>query len=135
MNARPHKAKVTQQWLEDNNIQCFEWPANSPNLNPIENLWAELKRRLGEYESPPEGILQLWSRVQEVWNGFGEDYCQKLIESMPNCMAWVIKRKGKSIPIEHVCIMNNVWLGHNLSHDPLVLLLLYLRRLMSERHV
>jgi hypothetical protein len=97
-NARPHKAKVPTKWLEDHGIECFEWPANSPDLNPIENLWAELKRLLGDYDEVPSGMLELWDRVQAVWDSFGQDYCQKLIESMPRRMDMVLRRKGKSIP-------------------------------------
>lgn len=97
-NARPHIAKVTLKWLEDHGIERLQWPANSPDLNPIENMWAELKRRLGEYEHPPVGMRQLWERVQDIWDGFGEDYCHRLIESMPRRMAMVLKKKGKWIP-------------------------------------
>jgi transposase len=59
-NARPHKAKVCLKWFEDHGIKLVEWPANSPDLSPIENIWAELKRRLGEYPELPKGILDLW---------------------------------------------------------------------------
>ncbi|KAJ1301775.1 hypothetical protein OPQ81_009004 [Rhizoctonia solani] len=97
-NASTHKAKIVVKWLEDHGIKCLEWPANSPDLNPIENLWAELKRHLGEYEEPPNGMLELWDRVQAVWNEFGQDYCQSLIESMPERMAMVLEKKGKPIP-------------------------------------
>jgi transposase len=97
-NARPHQAKVSVQWLEDHGIKCLEWPANSPDLNPIENLWSELKRRLGNYEEIPKGMLELWERVQVVWDNLVPEYCQKLIESMPRRMAIVLERKGKSIP-------------------------------------
>lgn len=97
-NASAHKAKVCLNWLNDHGIELLEWPANSPDLNPIENLWAEMKRHLGEYENPPGGILELWERVQDVWDRFRKDYCQKLIESMPRHMALVLERKGKAIP-------------------------------------
>ncbi|KAJ1303772.1 hypothetical protein OPQ81_008195 [Rhizoctonia solani] len=96
-NATPHKAKITLKWLEEHGIECLEWPANSPDLNPIENLWAELKRKLGEYKEPPNGILELWERVQAVWDQFAPAYCQKLIESMPRRMALVLEKKGKPI--------------------------------------
>ncbi|QRW24454.1 Transposable element Tcb2 transposase [Rhizoctonia solani] len=97
-NARPHKAKAPTEWLKNHGVECLEWPANSPDLNPIENLWAELKRRLGEYEEVPNGMLELWERVQVVWDEFAPEYCQKLIETMPRRMAMVLERKGKSIP-------------------------------------
>lgn len=57
-NDSSHKAKFCLEWFHENGIQLVEWPANSPNLGPIENLWAELKRRLGEYPEPPAGILE-----------------------------------------------------------------------------
>jgi hypothetical protein len=69
-NACPHQAKVSLKWLEDHGIQCLEWTANSPDLNPIENLWSELKRHLGEFEHRPGGMLELWERVQTVWDEF-----------------------------------------------------------------
>ncbi|QRV96284.1 Transposase [Ceratobasidium sp. AG-Ba] len=96
-NASSHKAKICLQWFDDHGIELLEWPALSPDLNPIENLWAELKRRLGEYEEPPNGILELWDRVQDVWNSFGEEYCQNLIKSMPERIALVLEARGRSI--------------------------------------
>ncbi|QRW25170.1 Transposable element Tcb2 transposase [Rhizoctonia solani] len=51
------KQKIVVKWLEDHGIECLEWPANSPNQNPIENLWVELKRHLGKYEELPNGML------------------------------------------------------------------------------
>ena len=43
------------------------WPAQSPDLNPLEHLWFLLKRRLGEYPEPPKGILELWECIQAEW--------------------------------------------------------------------
>jgi hypothetical protein len=70
------------------------WPAQSPDLNPIEHLWGHLKRRLAEYEVEPKGILELWERVQEEWEKIPAEVCQNLIESMPRWMEAVIKAKG-----------------------------------------
>ena len=43
------------------------WPAQSPDLNPIEHLWVYLKKRLAEYEHLSNRILQLWETIQKVW--------------------------------------------------------------------
>jgi DDE superfamily endonuclease len=70
------------------------WPAQSPDLNPIEHLWNHLKRRLAEYEVVPNGILELWERVEKEWNNIGAEVCHNLIESMPRRVAAVLKAKG-----------------------------------------
>ena len=75
-------------------FKLLHWPAQSPDLNPIEHLWEHLKRRLGEYEHPPKGVLELWEHVEKEWKGIGASVCQNLIESMPRRVNAVIKAKG-----------------------------------------
>ena len=62
------------------------WPAQSPDLNPIEHLWGCLKRGLAEHENSPNGIHELWERIPV-------EECQKLIESMPRRVQAVLKQK------------------------------------------
>jgi len=50
--------------------------------------------KLGEYEQPPKGVLELWERIEEEWNKIDVLVYQNLIESMPRRMAAVIKAKG-----------------------------------------
>ena len=65
-NVVVHTTKIVREWLGKQPICVLESPAQSPYLNPIEHIWALMKRRLNSYSSPPTGILQLWVRVQEV---------------------------------------------------------------------
>jgi len=69
------------------------WPAQSPDLNPLEYLWGHLKRRLVEHEHPPNGMEELWRRIEEEWNKISAKVYQKLIESMPRRIEAVIKAK------------------------------------------
>ena len=46
----------------------LKWPAQSPDLNPIEHLWQHLKAKLQQYDTPPKGVHELWERVAKEWN-------------------------------------------------------------------
>ncbi|KAJ4428759.1 hypothetical protein ANN_25752 [Periplaneta americana] len=63
----PHVSAATMQWYADNNVHRLDWPARSPDLNPIEHLWAELDRRLRSREMRPTSIVQLSAMLQEEW--------------------------------------------------------------------
>jgi transposase len=93
-NDPKHTAKITKQWIQDNQLQVLEWPAQSPDLNPIEHLWDLLKRKLAGYERAPNGMLELWERVQAEWNKITKEQCMHLIESMPRRVEAVLKAKG-----------------------------------------
>ena len=70
------------------------WPAQSPDLNPIEHLWGLLKRKLSEHKHPPSGIHELWERILVKWEKIAVEKCQKLIKSMPRRVQAVLKAKG-----------------------------------------
>ena len=70
------------------------WPAQSPDLSPLEHLWGYLKMRFAEYEHPSNGIHELWERSQVEWEKIPAEECQKLIESMPRRIQAVLRAKG-----------------------------------------
>ncbi|KAJ1303022.1 hypothetical protein OPQ81_011223 [Rhizoctonia solani] len=117
-NASSHMAGLVRNWLADKGIEVLELPAHSPDLNPIEDLWAHLKRELGKYPHPPKGVLELWERVETEWNKIDAKVCQELIESMPRRIQAVLKAKGGVglITESHVYCFCHVR-GQNPSND------------------
>ena len=93
-NDPKHTAKSVKEWLRDQEFKTMIWPSQSPDLNPIEHLWAHVKRKLNQYESPSRGMNELWERIEEVWNEIDQETCLNLIRSMPSRINAVLKAKG-----------------------------------------
>jgi len=93
-NDPKHTSRLARDWFIEQGIQVMQWPAQSPDLNPIEHLWAHLKRSVGSYPELPGGVLELWDRVREEWYKITAATCQELIKSMPRRIQAVIEAKG-----------------------------------------
>jgi Transposase/DDE superfamily endonuclease len=93
-NDPKHTCKKAKEWFRDHEMDPLPWPAQSPDLNPIEQLWTHLKKRLADYERPPSGMLELWERIEAEWDKIDPKVCQNLIESMPRRVQAVIQAKG-----------------------------------------
>ncbi len=90
--APAHTAKGTKSWLNDHGVTVLDWPANSPDLNPIENLWSIVKRKMRD--TRPNNADELKATVKETWASIPPQQCHKLITSMPRRIEAVIKAKG-----------------------------------------
>jgi transposase len=93
-NDPKHTAKVITNWLKNQEFSTMSWPAQSPDLNSIEHLWYIVKYRLNQYETPASGMVELWKRVEEIWNEISIEDCLRLIESMPRRIQAVLDSKG-----------------------------------------
>ena len=88
-----HTARVVKAWLTDNNISMLGWPGNSPDLNPIENLWVLLKK--GVCRKNSANLKELKQNIMRVWcTEVTSHLCETLADSMPRRIPEVIKNKG-----------------------------------------
>lgn len=92
-NATCHKSKFSTNWKKERNIKLIDWPANSPDLNQIENTWGLMKTLLSAERF---NTVEEWrQRIYEMWNNFTDNYMQAMFGSMSRRIEAVIKNKGK----------------------------------------
>ncbi|KAL4500911.1 hypothetical protein ABPG72_020145 [Tetrahymena utriculariae] len=95
-NDPKHRAKSTEKWLEENNINWIrDWPSYSPDLNPIENLWWQLKSQI-QYETLNDK-QQLRKAIKKFWKSVNPEQCQTLINSWVKRCQQIIQQKGEKI--------------------------------------
>jgi hypothetical protein len=75
----------------------LQWPAQSPDLNPIENMWAKMKAMMHRRDPPPSSVKVLEKYVKDVWDDISPEYYKKLIDSMSQRIEVVIAANGYSI--------------------------------------
>ena len=81
-NARPHTARVVQQCMNENEIEVLPWPANSPDLNPIEHVWDEMERRLRRLPQQPSNLQELAGDLVNIWNDIPQNVHANVVASM-----------------------------------------------------
>ncbi len=86
------RKRATKPLLNQRQRQKQNWPANSPDLNPIENLWGIVKRK--RRDTRPNNADDLKATVKETWASIPPQQCHKLITSMPHRIEALIKAKG-----------------------------------------
>ena len=87
-------AKATLEWLQNKNVKVLEWPNQSPDLNPIENLWKDLK--IAVHRRTPSNLTELEQICEEECEKILKSRCAKLIQTYIRTLETVITAKGAS---------------------------------------
>ena len=88
-----HTSKVTQKWLRDHGVEVIKWPGNSPDLNPIENLWSIFKGKLESKHC--KNLTELREQIEKIWReDITLELCQTLANSMPARLQAVHNNNG-----------------------------------------
>ena len=78
-----HTEGIVGKWLDNNNVPLMDWPAQSPDLNPIERIWDLLEGRFRARPHQLKSIPLLISALREEWAAISQETCRQLIESIP----------------------------------------------------
>ena len=87
-SAPAHSAKSTAVWFADHHIDVLPWPSNSPDLNPIENLWGIVKKMASLC---PSNLAELKTAIETTWASIKPEQCHLLISCMPRRIQAVIR--------------------------------------------
>lgn len=93
-NCGPHRAKSIATYLANEEVSRMKWPAQSPDLNCIENVWGLLKSQLRKRKVYPNTPLQLFHILSNLWNSLPDSYFCNLVASMPRRIEMVRKNRG-----------------------------------------
>ncbi|GFW54388.1 transposable element Tcb2 transposase [Trichonephila clavipes] len=93
-NALPHRARIVEEYLEDHDLERMEWPARSPDRNPIEHLGTILAE-VAALNPPSRSLHELKQGLLCVWSSLPIPVSDNLINSMGNrCRQWIQVRGG-----------------------------------------
>lgn len=93
-NARPHRARIVNDLLGENNITRMIWPARSPDMNPIEHVWSNLKLRLNREGNEFQNLQELVEAILREWEAIPQNLIPGLVDSMPERVRGVIQNRG-----------------------------------------
>ena len=93
--ATPHTARTTSAWLQQHRIELFGpwWPSKSPDMNPIENAWGLIERRLRERHNP-QNENELFDALRQEWDNLTVDYVRRLVLSMRRRVTALFEARG-----------------------------------------
>ncbi len=91
-NDPKHIAKATKEWFKKQHIKVLEWPSQSPDLNPIENLWSELKVRVAKHQT--RNLNDLERICKEEWDKIPPELCANLVANYKKRLTSVIANDG-----------------------------------------
>ncbi|GFV59666.1 transposable element Tc3 transposase [Trichonephila clavipes] len=97
-NAPCHRTVAAEQLLESEDIERMDWPARSPDLNPIEHVWDFLGRRLAARTLPPVTTRELRLALQDEWAAMPQQLIDTLILSMGKRCETCLAVRGDHIP-------------------------------------
>jgi len=95
-NAPWHTAKIVRAYLTSQKVKLLQWPAQSPDLSPIENLWKQIKDKIARRRHRVKNIGMMERALIEIWPEIEGDSLLKLNASMGRRLAAVIENKGGS---------------------------------------
>ncbi|KAK7098596.1 hypothetical protein V1264_002853 [Littorina saxatilis] len=93
-NATPHRARLVNDYIQQTGVVRMDFPACSPDMNPIEHVWDELDRQVRANHMPPRNLQQLLQMLQQEWQAIPQAFFTKLMNSMRSRCGELERKRG-----------------------------------------
>ncbi|KFM72212.1 Transposable element Tcb1 transposase, partial [Stegodyphus mimosarum] len=107
-NARPHRANIVSECPQSEDITRMDWPAFSPDLNPVEHVWDMLGRRVAARQPPPTCLSEIRRALLFEWCNIPQDQIDNLILGMPRHFEIAV------VVVSHLTCLTMVRQGYNI---------------------
>jgi hypothetical protein len=81
-NAKPHRARIVQHFLQQQAVQTIQWPAMSPDMNSIDHVWDFIGQKINQRNPKCQNIDELRSVILQEWQQFLQERLRHLVQSM-----------------------------------------------------
>ena len=96
-NAPCHTTQVVKDKIEELKIDVLDWPAYSPDLNPIENLWSHIVRNIYTEGRTYDGVDELWTAIQQCWGSITKNIRTSRVKFMRKRMVALLENGGRTL--------------------------------------
>ena len=96
-NASIHKTRAVMSFLTENGVKTFEWPPQSPDLSPIENIWNAVKMKMKALRPRPRSHALMRDAVLQIWENLDNHIRTSLIESFRSRLHKCIAARGEIV--------------------------------------
>jgi transposase len=93
-NDPKHTSRRAKKWLLEHKVRVLPWPSSSPDMNPIEHVWAELNRAVRARPILPRNRDELWDALEDEWYKISLDFITNLYNSMTHRVAALLEARG-----------------------------------------
>ena len=93
-NARPHRARIVQHFLQQEAVETIPWPVMSPDMNPIEHVWDFIGRQINQRNPKCQNIDELRTAILQEWQQFPQERLRRLVRSMTRRVTELHNKRG-----------------------------------------
>jgi transposase len=93
-NARPHRARIVQYFLQQETVQTIIWPSMSPEMNPIEHVWDFIGQKINQHNPKYQNIDELRTAILQEWQQFPQERLGRLVRSMTRRVTDLHNKRG-----------------------------------------